>query len=71
MILDEDQIKDLIRKREFSTKETLDLIETYVYEIKGKKLTELKQPKDFVNTQLMLVAQNKCIQYYTDKFYDY
>ena len=71
MILQEDQIKDLIKKKEFKTKETLDLIETYVYEIKGKKLSEINVPKDFVNTQLMIIAQNKCIQYYTDKFYDY
>lgn len=71
MILEDDQIKELIRKREFTTKETLDLIESYVFEIKGKKLSELQAPKDFVNTSLMLIAQNKCIQYYTDKFYEY
>lgn len=71
MILNEDQLKELIRKKEFSTKETLDLIETYVYEIKGKRLGEIATPRDFSNTHLMIVAQNKCIQYYTDKFYDY
>lgn len=68
MILQDIDIKDLIKRSTIIDLEELDLIQTYILEKKGIDVGSLNRPKDLLNVQLMSIAFNHAIHYYTNKF---
>jgi len=68
MILSETDIKDLITRSTIIDLEELDLVQTYIFERKGIDVGSLQRPTNLINIQLMQMAFNHAVNYYSKKF---
>lgn len=69
MLLQEQEIKDIIMSRVLTNKDQINLVQTYITERKKVQIENLKLPKNLVQVQLLQIAFNSAIEYYTEKYF--
>lgn len=68
MILNETQIKDIVKSGILEDIDQLNLIETYIKEKKRVDTGTIIRPTDLIGIQLMNIAFNTAVNYYSDKY---
>jgi hypothetical protein len=67
MPLSDEQIKEIIQKKELQDTEMLEVIQSYLYEKTGDKIY-ISRPVNYTNAHLMLIAFEKASSYYLNKW---
>ncbi len=67
-MLEDKELKRLLRKSEMTDREQLDVISRYIYDKKKRDVGEIKRPTNIVAIQLMAKAYESAFNYYLEHF---
>lgn len=67
-MLDDKELKYLLRKSEMTDREQLDVISRYIFDKKKKDVGEIRRPNNILAVQLMVQAYDAAFSYYLGVF---
>lgn len=68
LLLKDEEIKELIKQQEFNVEKSLQLIRSYIFDLKNKDINEIKPPVNFQQNFLMNIALKVSVEYFKNKF---
>ena len=67
-MITKEELKKIISDNQPEQLSILEVIRKYIYDRKGVDVKQIKQPSNIIQIQLMNIAYNSAILYYTEKF---